>query len=87
MTIRDPLIIDSGLVKQLPDGDILKLPPESTTFGYTGDNLTTVTTASGTKTLTYNGSDLATITDTIAGTLSTFNYSGGRLVSITVTSL
>ena len=87
MAVRDPLIIDVGIVKQLPAGDVLKLPPESTTFTYTGNNLTSVTTASGTKTLTYSGSRLTTITDTIAGTLSTFGYSGSRLVSITVTSL
>ena len=87
MAAREPLVIINGLVKQLPSGDVLKLPPESQTFTYNGNKLTVVTTASGTKTLTYSGSNVTTITDTIAGTLSTMAYSGNRLVSITVTPL
>lgn len=87
MAVRSPLIIDDGIVKQLPSGDVLKLPSESATLSYSGNNLTTVVTASGTLTFTYNGSRLATITDTISGTLSTMSYTGNRLTGITVASL
>lgn len=87
MAVKDPLIINNGLVKQLPAGDVLKVIPESQTFTYNGNKLTIVTSASGTKTFTYSGSNVTTITDTIAGTLSTMAYSGNRLVSITVTLL
>lgn len=87
MTARSPLVIISGRKQQLPAGDVLKLPPESSTLTYNGNKLTVVTTASGTQTITYSGSQIATITDTIAGTLSTMAYSGNRLVSITVTPL
>jgi len=61
--------------------------PEDTTFGYTGDQLTTVTTSGGTKTFGYSGGQLQTISDTETQTLSTFGYTNGKLTSITVTPL
>lgn len=87
MAIKEPLVITDGIVKQLPAGDILKPTPESQTLTYNGNRLTLVTTASGTRTIAYSGSQITTVTDTISGTLSTYGYSGNRLVSITVTSL
>lgn len=87
MSIREPLVIITGIVQNLPSGDILKPTPESLTFEYTTGSLTKVTSASGTKTLVYATGKLSTVTDTISGKLSTFGYTSGKLTSITVTSL
>lgn len=62
-------------------------PPEDTAFGYTSGKLTSVTSASGTKTLAYSGGKLDTISNTETQTLSTFGYTSGKLTSITVTPL
>lgn len=61
--------------------------PISTNFSYVGGSLTTVTNANGTKTFTYNGSQLETLSNTETQTLSTFGYTDGKLTSITVTPL
>jgi hypothetical protein len=87
MANRDPLVIVSGRIRQLPAGDTLTPNPQSLTFGYSAGKLVTVTASSGTKTLAYSSGKLSTISDTGSGTLSTFAYSGSQLDSITVTPL
>jgi hypothetical protein len=87
MANRDPLVIIGGKVQQLPAGDAITPNPGSITLSYTGDQLTSVVGPTGTKTLVYSGTQLQTISDTGSNTLSTFNYTGSRLDSITVTPL
>ena len=87
MANRDPLVIVTGKVRQLPSGDTLTPNPISKTFTYSAGKLQTVVDATGTKTFTYSAGKLSTITDTGSNTLSTFAYTGSQLDSITVTPL
>lgn len=87
MANRLPIVNVNGTLKQLPSGDTLTPNPQNQTFTYSGGQLVTIVSASGTQTITYSGSRVATITDTGSNTLSTYNYTAGKLSSIVVTSL
>lgn len=87
MANRDPLVIATGRIRQLPAGDTLTPNPVSKAFTYSAGKLQTVVDATGTKTFAYSSGKLSTITDTGSNTLSTFAYTGSQLDSITVTSL
>ena len=87
MANQDPLVIVSGKLQRLPDGDHLTPNPGTLTFSYTGNDLTSVVGPTGTKTFAYSSGKLDTISDTGSQTLSTFAYTGSRLDSITVTDL
>ena len=72
-------------IEELPENGLLT---GSTTFGYNGSNqLTTVTSPKGVKTLTYSAGKLDTLSSTETNKLSTFNYTGDQLDSITVAYL
>lgn len=87
MANRKPLVMVTGKVRQLPNGDYLKPNPGSVSFTYVGQKLTTIVGPTGTQTLVYVSGKLSTITDTGSNTLSTFSYTGSRLDSVTVTQL
>lgn len=87
MANQDPLVIVGGKIQRLPSGDSITPNPGTITLSYTGNDLTSVVAQTGTKTLVYSGGQLATISDTGSNTLSTFNYTGSRLDSISVTPI
>jgi hypothetical protein len=84
---KPPLIIKDGKIQQLGVGDLLLEYPVELIFTYSGGNLETINNGVGIKTFAYSGGKLSTISDTETGKISTFNYTGDDLTSITITDI